>query len=666
MFLEAFLCTLLILNSCIETTMSSKTSPLSFGAFVTKNATVFKIHAPRSTRVHLVIFNLPEDETGVEYEMTKQVNGDFTIELVDAGVGTIYGFRLEGPLNNPNLIIADPYSKAAVTQNSMSHVAKSLVIDDTYDWEDDTWIQIDPRDLVIYEMHVRDMTAHPTSTANQKGTYAGLAEAGQNGGIEHIKAMGVNAVQILPIQDFANFEEPFKDNKAPLSNDWNPYERNHWGYMTTFFFAPESYYASDGTDAPGTWNGKDGRAVNEIKDMVKAFHMAGIAVIMDVVYNHVSNFDWHPLKYIDREMYFRLDKDGDYITHSGCGNDTRSEHPKMRQLILESVKYWMTEYHIDGFRFDLGNLINAETRQLIIDELKAINPHVILLAEPWGNGYDPDGFSDMGWASFNDQFRDGLKGSVFDVEEKGFLFGQYRGKDDQNILQCLVMGSLREYDGQYIRSAHSVNYLECHDNHTFGDRLRITGGFVDKDEKITNTQKNALVQDKLLAMNKLGALFLFTSQGITFIHEGQEWARSKVVAETTVPDKHIGLIDHNSYEKDNETNWLNWNEREMNRELVDYYKGLIELRKQYSEFRHSKPKDFTFVDVGEKVAVAYILKDRFVVILNGENEDTLELDIPAGQWNILADEKLVNLENQQLVSNKISVPPSSGIVLKRN
>ena len=646
--------------------MNIKNTQLSYGAFVFKNSTTFKIHAPKSTHAYLVIFDSPEAEKGTEYEMVKKDNGDFVYELENVGYGTYYGYRLKGRLNDANVIIADPYSKAAVTQNSMSHVAKSLVIDDTYDWGDDTWIKIDPHDLIIYEMHIRDMTAHPTSTAMQKGTYAGLAEAGQNGGIEHIEAMGVNAVQILPIQDFANFEVPFKDNKAPLYNDWNPYERNHWGYMTAFFFAPESYYASDGTDIPGSWNGRDGRSINEIKDMVKAFHKKDIAVIMDVVYNHVSNFDWHPLKYIDREMYFRLDKDGDYITHSGCGNDTRSEHPKMRQLILESIKYWMTEYHIDGFRFDLGNLIDAETRQLIIDELKAINPHVILLAEPWGNGYDPDGFSDMDWASFNDQFRDGLKGSGFDVEEKGFLFGQYRGKDDQNILQCLVLGSLREYDGQYIRSAHSVNYLECHDSHTFGDRLRITGGFVDKDKKITNTQKNALVQDKLLAMNKLGALFLFTSQGITFIHEGQEWARSKVVSETTVPDKHIGLIDHNSYEKDNETNWLNWNEREMNRELVDYYKGLIELRKQYSEFRHSKPEDFEFIDVGEKVAVAYILKDRFVVILNGENEDTLELDKPAGQWNILADEKLVNLENQQLVSNKIIVPPSSGIVLKRN
>jgi 1,4-alpha-glucan branching enzyme len=142
-------------------------NPLSYGAFVSNNSTIFKIYAPKTTHAYLVIFNFPEDDTGVEHEMTKQDNGDFTIELVDAGVGTIYGFRLKGPLNDSNLIIADPYSKAAITQNSMHHVAKSLVIDDTYDWENDTWIKIDPCDLIIYEMHVRDMTAYPTSTAEQ-------------------------------------------------------------------------------------------------------------------------------------------------------------------------------------------------------------------------------------------------------------------------------------------------------------------------------------------------------------------------------------------------------------------------------------------------------------------------------------------------------------------
>lgn len=661
----AYLCTLLLLISCTNKPMNIKNSHLSYGAFVSKNSTTFKIHAPKSNAVYLVIFDTPETDIGAEYEMTKGENGDFFLKMDNIGVGTYYGYRLEGPLNDPDIIIADPYSKAAVTQNSMRHVAKSLIIDNHYDWDGDSWLKVDPHDLIIYEMHIRDMTAHPTSTSNQKGSYLGLVETGQNGGIEHIKAMGVNAVQLLPTQEFANVEVPYKDETTPVYNDWNPYSRNHWGYMTTFFFAPESYYATDGKDTADAWNGTDGRAVKEFKDMVKAFHKENIAVIMDVVYNHVSNYDWHPLKYIDRESYFRLDENGEYIAHSGCGNDTRSENPIMRQLILESVKYWITEYHVDGFRFDIGNLIDAETRQLIIDELQAINPNVIILAEPWGNGYDPQGFSDMGWSSFNDQFRDGLKGSTWDINDKGFLFGQYRESDNQQFLQRLVMGSLRDYGGQYVQSIHSVNYLECHDDYTFGDRLRITGGFVDKDKTITNMKTNALVEGRLLDMSKLGALFLFTSQGIAFIHEGQEWARSKVIAKTSAPDDHVGIIDHNSYEKDNETNWLNWNEREMNSELVDYYKGLIELRKQYSEFRHSEPSDFEFMDVGENVAIAYLLKEKFIVILNGEKEQTLNINLPTGQWKILVDGKKVILENQETFTGGLSVPSSTGFVLIR-
>ncbi len=166
--------------------------------------------------------------------------------------------------------------------------------------------------------------------------------------------------------------------------------------MTSFFFAPESYYATDGTNKALSWNGTDGRAVHELKDMVKAFHNENIAVIMDVVYNHVSQYDYNPLKYIDRDLYFRFDDSGNWIAKSGCGNDCRTESPPMRQLILESLKYWMTEYHVDGFRFDLAHLIDEETREIIIRKLREINPHVIILAEPWGGGYDPAGFSDQG------------------------------------------------------------------------------------------------------------------------------------------------------------------------------------------------------------------------------------------------------------------------------
>lgn len=644
------------------------TQHLSYGAFPTEKNTMFRVHAPSADKLYLVIFSDPAADTGKEFPMIKQPNGDWELTINNVGFGTLYGYRAEGsaPGLDPKVIVADPYSKAAVTQNSYRHVAKSLIVNTDYDWEDDSWLALPPSDLMIYEMHLKDMTAHPTSGVKAKGTYLGLIEPNQKGGIHHIKDLGVNAVQILPLQDFANFELPFNDTSTDPVNTWNPYARNHWGYMTTFFFAPESYYASDGSATPEAWNGTSGKAVREMKDMVKALHKEGIAVIMDVVYNHVSNYDYHPLKYLGRDLYFRLDANRNYEAKSGCGNDTRTESRAMRKLILESVKYWMTEYHVDGFRFDLGYLIDSDTRAQIISELQKINPNVIILAEPWGGGYDPAGFSDQGWASFNDQFRDGLKGSTFDIHDKGFLFGKYRNGDNQDFLKQLVMGSLREFGGHYITSAHSVNYLESHDDLTFGDRLRITGGFVGEHEQITQTHDHTKTVGQLLSMNKLGALYLLTSQGIVFLHEGQEWARSKVIASTSVPDNRIGQIDHNSYEKDNETNWLNWKEKELNKQLVNYYKGLIQLRKTYPAIRKSTPKEYEFFDLGQTVAVGYILKNDLIIVLNGESEKSVSLILPDGQWKILANHSHVDLEGIETVEKEILIRPTSGIVLVKN
>lgn len=656
----------IIILSSILSSCTSESPNLSYGVFLEKEKTTFRIHAPRSTRVQLVLFENPEDESGREYSMVKNDIGDWSISLNNAGVGTIYGYRLHGPVNDSTLVIADPYSKAAVTQNNYRYIAKSLIVDDAYDWEGDEWQTINFPDLIIYEMHIRDMTAHPSSGADQKGTYLGLADENQKGGINHLKELGINAVQMLPLHDFANVEVPYKDKSLSINNDWNPYAINHWGYMTSFFFAPETYYASDGTNAPLAWNGADGRAVHELKDLIKALHNEKIAVIMDVVYNHVSQYDYNPLKYIDRDLYFRFDENGNWTAKSGCGNDCKTESPPMRKLILESLKYWMTEYHVDGFRFDLGELIDAQTRDIIISELRAINPHVIILGEPWGGGYNPHGFSDQGWASFNDQFRDGLKGSVFDINDKGFLLGKLRSGDDQNFLRRLVMGSLRDHGGQYVSPSHSVNYLESHDDLTFGDRLRITGGFVEKHEVIKNRKAHAKVDGELLAMSKLGALYLFTSQGIVFMHQGQEWARSKVIAKTDAPDKYVGQLDHNSYEKDNETNWLNWDEKDLNRELVNYYKGLIQMRKNIPEFRKSDPEAFSFFDVKDQIAVAYSIQDKIMVCLNGEENKALKINLPEGYWLQIVNEEKVELEGIQQLTGEVMIPPTSGAVFVKN
>lgn len=653
----------LIMSACTDKEL--RFTP-SYGARVTDNGVSFRLHAPRAENVYLVIFSQPEDETGDEILMNRKTGDDWELTVASAGSGTLYGYRLEGPedIFDRNIIIADPYSRAAVTQNSYRHVAKSMVVESSFDWGGDTWLSRDPRDLIICELHVRDMTMGNGSGTVNKGTYKGLIEEDQTGGIQHIRDMGFNAVQILPAQDYANVEVPYLDREASVYNTWNPYARNHWGYMTTFFFAPETYYSESGTMEPGAWNGIDGQANNEFKEMVKGFHKEGISVIMDVVYNHVSNYDYHPLKFIDRDLYFRLNDDGSYIAQSGCGNDTRSESPAMRQLILESLKYWMIEYHVDGFRFDLGYLIDEETRDIILQELRSINPGVIILAEPWGGGYDPDGFSDRGWASFNDRIRNGVKGQD-PHDGHGFIFGKWQGSNDPEALQNFAMGSLRTFGGQYVDAAHSVNYLESHDDHTFGDFVRLGLGLARENEKIEDSIKNATVAGRALALNKLGAMFLMTSQGITFMHQGQSWGRSKVIAETDVPDERIGHIDHNSYEKDNETNWINWEEKKLNHELVDYYRGLIALRKNNKEFRRSEPGDFTFSDTGAKTALAYSLQDRFFVALNGDMKTKLNLDLPAGEWIIVADGKQVNENGLGRVSGKIQVPASSGMILKK-
>ena len=630
---------------------------LSYGAFLRPGGIEFKIYAPNSDKVKLVIFEKVDDESGYEYPMEKLVNGDWRYFLKNAPLGTMYGYRLTGPWNDENVIVADPYSKATVTQNNWRHVAKSLVIDASFDWEGDTWTNIHPRDLIIYETHVRDMTVHKSSNATAKGSYLGFIEKDQNGGIEHLKSLGVNAVQFLPLWDFANFEIPYKQDADGMYNDWNPYERNHWGYMPTFFMAPESYYATDGTNEPLAWNGTDGRAISEMKSMVKTLHKEGMAVILDVVVNHISNYDWHPLKYIDKTVYFKLDKQGDFLSQC-CGNLLASDHQPVRDYIIESLKYWMTDYHIDGFRFDQAHLLSAETATFIIDELKKINPNVIIYGEAW-NKREKE-FSELGWGSFNARFRDVLRGDLHNYDEKGFLFGNFRDSESLKNLQSLILGTPNIYQS----SAHAVNFLEVHDDYCFNDYLRLSSGRNSKDDIIQDPMKHIELDEDLLRKNKLGALILLTSQGIPIIHQGQDWAHSQIIAETDAHDPNVGKMDRNPYNKDNETNWVNWLEKEQNKELADYYSGLIDLRRTHTEFRHATKKDFKFQGLADH-ALGYVIRDRIAVYINGENSTAVETDLPEGKWQLIVNNEEVNLNGIRQVSGKISIPPTSGIVLQR-
>ena len=583
---------------------------LSYGAFLRPDGIEFRVYAPTSESVYLVIFPAVEAETGHEYSMERSDTGDWSFFLKDASIGTLYGYRLKGPYNDENVIVADPYSKATVTQNNWRHFAKSLIVNTDFDWESDTWQEIHPQDLIIYEAHIRDMTIHESSKANLKGSYLGFVEKDQKGGIEHLKSLGVNAVQFLPLWDFANFEIPYKQDADGMYNNWNPYARNHWGYMPTFYMAPESYYATDGTDELDAWNGKDGRAVSEMKHMVKSLHREGIAVILDVVVNHISNYDWHPLKYIDKTVYFKLDDNGDFIGQC-CGNLLATDNQTVRDYIIESLKYWMTEYHIDGFRFDQAHLLSAETATLILDELRQINPNVIIYGEAW-NEREKE-FSELGWGSFNARFRDVLRGDLHNYNDKGFLFGNFRDGESLENIQSIITAT----PGIYQTPSHAINFLEVHDDYCFNDYLRLSSGKNSMNDIINDPMKHIELDNNLLNMNKLGALILMTSQGIPIIHQGQDWAHSQIIADTEADDPDVGKMDRNPYNKDNETNWVSWLEKEQNKELVDYYTGLIQLRRSTSEFRHANPKDFKFQGLSE-TALGYVIRDRIAVYMNGD------------------------------------------------
>ncbi|MCL4280025.1 MAG: pullulanase, partial [Ignavibacteriaceae bacterium] len=432
----------------------------------------------------------------------------------------------------------------------------------------------------------------------------------------------------------------FKDSLNGKFNNWNPYERNHWGYMTAAFFAPESYYSENVRELEWEkWSGGDAKAVNDFKDMVKAFHKEGIAVIMDVVYNHISEYEIGNLKQIDKDYYFRLDEKGNYIQQSGCGNDLRTEAPMVRRMIVESILYWMKEYHIDGFRFDLGKLIDWETIEEIIFEAKKINPYVVFVCEPWGGGYDPAGFSVRGWGAWNDQIRNGIKGeNPFDGH--GWIFGKWYGNNNPNRIKSYVNGTLtKDTLGLFQKPEHSVNYLESHDGYSLGDFIRLGLGDVKRDEIIKDLDKKIKLTPQQLKLNKLAALFLFTSRGITMISEGQEFARSKVIPfNESEQDPQKGMIDHNSYDKDNETNYINYNHVKINQELFNYYKGLIEIRKKFETFRRADYNNIHFINVKENpFAFGYstdYADEHFLVLFNANTKLQHEFILPEGEWQV--------------------------------
>ncbi|MEA2078090.1 MAG: alpha-amylase family glycosyl hydrolase [Candidatus Marinimicrobia bacterium] len=641
----------------------------TLGLNIENGKSVFRIFAPRANKVELALFRSAKGPAYETHFMTRDEQGIWEYSTNKRLWNKYYGYYLtaenkKGDIFNRNTLIPDPYSKVVSTQNNYHINARTFIYKDNFDWEGDTWIRPnDPRDLIIYEAHVRDLTAHPSSGVEAPGTYLGAIEK-----INYLKNLGINAVEFLPLHDFANIEIPYRDSSTVFFNTWNPYARNHWGYMSTFFFAPENYYGSKGNMIKNNFIDDKGKSVEEFKKLVKSLHNAGIAVLMDVVYNHTSTYDPNPFKLIDKKYYYRLDENQDFISLSGCGNDFKTERPMSRKMIVESILYWMKEFHVDGFRFDLGAMIDDGTLDEIIREARMLNPNVVIIAEPWGGGkYNPEHFSELGWSTWNDRFRNGIKGQN-PHSRPGFIFGKWdEGVSRSNVMRFL-MGSLRDDGGQYLDVRHSVNYLESHDDETFGDFVRV---YLDKAEEnivIKDLEAHNKLTPEEIRFHKLGAFILGTSQGVAMIHSGQEFGRSKIIETNEFQDTRQGMIDRNSYNKDNSTNYLNYTIARQNKELTNFYSSVFRLRQVYPQLRRASRDALEPFFADSEFGIGYRIhsqnsgEEDLLILINGSKDKTAFYNLPGGMWSYLFS---THLYKDERVLNYITLQPSSGVILKK-
>ncbi len=656
--------------------MSRKKKNQTPGFNLQENKTHFCFYCPEAKEVECEIFEDYHENDGHSHTMEPDKDGYWHLTVHKNLEGFWYGYRVDHPKKlqettpHKKKIFADPYSRHVTVKNNYRQEAKSYIFQDNFDWEDDRHcFPEDLRDLVIYETHLKDLTAHESSGANGESDYQKFIDLNQKGGLAHLKKLGINCVQFLPLQKFANIEPPYgRRTKEGFLNSWNPYSYNYWGYMTSFFFAPESVYASGNNKEI---NGHNTNAVTEFKQLVKTLHSHGITVLMDVVYNHTSLFDLNPLTHLCPHTYLRTNDKGELLNRSGTGNEYRSENPQARQLIIDSLRYWIEEFHIDGFRFDLAALLDRKTWDGIKNELTKIDPRVVLIAEPWGGHYAPQAFSDHGWASWNDRIRNSIKGSD-PLHDRGYIFSDWQYETSRERLENLFRGTLRDQEGGlYHTSQHSVNYLESHDGYTLGDFIRIGLKPELSDSVIKDRNKVVELNDRELRLNKFAALSLFCAQGTVMIHAGQELARAKIVAGNP-EDVDSGKLDHNSYQKDDETNWINFDELKVNKQLFNYYRGLINIRKSSPALCKAGSNAVRFDHYDNPLILCFIINGNevednydYYVILNGARAYSATVDLPPGQWELLANSEIATDQTIDIIRGSVTVPEISGMLFRQ-
>ncbi|MEX5521011.1 type I pullulanase [Bacillus cereus] len=608
------------------------------GNTYTPQHTKFRLWAPTASEAKLVTYKNCNDKIGAEINMQQGEKGTWTAELKGNQKGLFYTYKVK--IGDKWTEAVDPYVRAASVNGDKGAVV-NLEETNPKKWKANKKPKFkNPEDAIIYELHVRDLSIQSESGIKQKGKYLGVTEKGTKGpegvktGLDHIKDLGVTHVQFLPIFDYASVNE--ETLNEPQYN---------WGYDPKNFNVPEGSYSTNPYEPTVR--------ITELKQMVQTLHDNNLRVVMDVVYNHMYNAAESNFHKLVPGYYYRYNEDGTFANGTGVGNDTASERKMMRKFMIDSVTYWAKEYNLDGFRFDLMGIHDYETMNEIRKAVNQIDPSIILHGEGWDlntplaaelKANQKNAEKMKGIAHFNDNIRDGLKGSVFEEKENGFINGKENMED--RIKKGITAGI--DYDtnsSTYQDPEQVLTYVEAHDNHTLWDKLELTNPG-DSDEVRTQ-------------MHKLSSSILLTSQGIPFLHAGQEFMRTK-------------YGDHNSYKSPDSINQMDWLRRATFNNEVDYMKGLIELRKKYSAFRMTSAEQIkthvSFIDA-PKNTVAYIIegnKHEYFTVAHNANREAVEITLPSkGPWKVLVDGKQAGSKLLYVVhDNKIKVPALSSFVLK--
>lgn len=616
-------------------------------------ATQFTLWAPTADEVRLMLYEAGEG--GHAYEtvsMERAEEGTWKAKVEKDLKGKFYTF---------NVKIGEKWQgdTPGINAKAVGVNGKRAAIIDLRETDPEGWAEdkrpplASPADIIIYEVHHRDFSVHPSSGIEHKGKFLAMTETGTKNpggmatGIDHLKELGVTHVHILPSYDYASVDETRLDE-----NKYN------WGYDPLNYNVPEGSYSTDPY--------RPEVRIREFKQMVQALHKAGIRVVLDVVYNHTFNTAESNFERTVPGYFYRQRPDGTLADGSACGNETASNRPMMRKYMIESVLYWINEYHIDGFRFDLMGIHDIETMNEIRKAASAVDPTIFIYGEGWAASapqmpedslaMKANTYKMPGIAAFSDEMRDALRGPFNNNEQGAFLAGLPGGEESikfgiagavkhPQVNNDSVNYSKAPWAGQ---PTQMISYVSCHDDMCLVDRLKAS--------------VPGITPEELVRLDKLAQTAVFTSQGVPFIYAGEEVLRDKK-----------GV--HNSYQSPDSINAIDWDRKTLNADAFAYYKGLIQLRRNHPAFRLGDAelvrKHLEFLPVEGTNLVAYRLKDHaggdtwkdIIVVLNARRE-VASLSVPEGKYTVVCQNGLVNEKGLATIYGpSLKVAPQSAMII---